>query len=137
MRISVQAGYAMAASLMVAGLLAGCAATPAPQPPPAPVVEPVSSDDFPQIKSSYEQANPNAIVGRVTAVKPDASLAAVGDIAVDRLSVGEPITFLDAHGDTLAIGSVHLIAADQVVVKYDPPTGSRGPEIGDLAVRVK
>jgi hypothetical protein len=101
------------------------------------MVQTVTADDFPRIKASYEQANPNALVGRVTAVKPDASLAAVGDIAVDRLSVGEPISFIDAQGNTLAIGSVQVISGSQVAVKYDSPVGSRGPEVGDLAVRVK
>lgn len=112
--------------------LSACQAPPPPPPAPAPIA---SADAFPGIKAAYEQANPKSLMGRVTAIRTQDSLLAVGDLDPSKVAVGDPVSILDAKMATLCLGTITFINADMVVVKYSPPIGPRGPEVGDLAVR--
>jgi hypothetical protein len=108
--------------------LAACQTAPDARSAPA-----VSADDYPRLKQMYER-DPNAVVGRVSDTLPPERLVAIADLPVQKIMVGDAFTLLDAKGQEIALGSVIKITGDSVVVKYDPPTGPRPPQTGDLAI---
>jgi len=121
-----------AAAVLTAGLLLqqGCAARkPAPRPPSQP-----SLGASQQLRSELMRADPNARIGFVTQVLPDAQLVAVRDVPVEDFARGDTVNFLDGNGQPLTTGTVERVLNGAVHISYDAG-GTRAPMPGDLAVR--
>ena len=100
--------------------------------------EPARTQRLCEIREVLQQADRDALVGRVVAVLPDLPFAAVGDIPVERFQRGEPITFIDANRKRLTNGIVRNMSDTRLHVEFDkPPRNGRAPRVGDLAVRFK
>src|SRR5437870_5559983 len=92
------------AATLFGGLSAGCQNKPkANQSPPEAVA---GRDTIQAIRESYQRVNPSARVGVVVRMLPESSLAAVGDIPVNEFHQGDPLTFVNANTDVIAVGSV-------------------------------
>jgi len=110
--------------------LSGC------QSAPEPIAPPVTPEQLAHLQESYRKADPEARVGKVTAVYPSANLAAVQDVPVADFTLGDVITFMDSNGKVLVLGMVETINKDSLTVKYEQPDPqSRAPQAGDVAVR--
>jgi hypothetical protein len=118
----------VAAFLAVFCTLPGCTSEGGPN-------EPVSEEQYITVRNEYQKHNPDARVGLVTAVLADEHLASVGSVNVKDFSVGDIISFVDADGDIIATGQVEAITNNRLNVRYTPPSISRNPIRGDLAVR--
>lgn len=90
-----------------------------------------------QIRQNYAQVDPNAKVGLVIAVLPDKALAAIGDIPVADVQVGDTLVLLDAKQQIIGAGKVVAKTQDAIHVSYDVTAKGRAPEVGDLAVKAK
>lgn len=90
-----------------------------------------------QLRRSYQQADPDARVGVVMAVRDELRLAAVGQVPVSDFRDGDTITFIDLNEQVLAHGTVASIEEGLLVVRYEPAQDGRDPRVGDLAIRVK
>src|SRR3954469_13368256 len=128
---------ALFALVTCAGLVGGCrsqdpnAASSSSSPPaPAP-----SAEHAAEIRQQLLQENPNALVGDVVEVLPEANLAAVGNLDVARLQVGQVLVFVDREKQPIGAGEIVRIVDNQVHVRYEPVQGKRGPQTGDVAVR--
>jgi hypothetical protein len=120
--------------LLGLGVFAGCQNQPKQTDQPPAVA---SADKYAALRESIPAAQPGALVGRVletsTAYGP---YAAVADIPVQNVKVGDTITFLDADASPINAGEVRAIVGDQLHVKYDP-AGKRAVQKGDIAVWLK
>ena len=120
----------IAALLAVFLGLSGC------QSVPEPIAPPVTAWQLAQLRESYRKTDPEARVGRVTEVLTSANLAAVRDVPVGDFTLGDVITFMDSNGKVLVLGTVEVINANSLTVKYEKPDpASRAPMAGDVAVR--
>jgi len=105
------------------------AVTP-PPPPPPPAPQPATPDTL----SALRAAVPNALIGRVVAVLPDKRLAAVSGIPVQRVKVGQHVSFMGNEG-FLTGGEVVTTVDEWVHVKWEPPPATgRAPIVGDLCM---
>jgi len=120
--------YATIASLLSVCVLAACY-------PESPSNTPVSQSQYVAVRNDYQKHNPDARVGLVTAVLTSEHLASVGSVQVKDFAVGDIISFIDANGNTFAIGQVEAISNNRLDVRYQPPANGREPIAGDLAVR--
>lgn len=120
--------YALAVSLAVLCTIAGCSSDTS-------MNSPVDQQQFEATRADYQKHNPDARVGLVTAVLADEHLASVGSVNVKDFSVGDIISFIDADGDIIATGQVEAINNNRLNVRYTPPSSTRNPIRGDLAVR--
>jgi hypothetical protein len=111
---------------------AGCAGKAQNGTPPSPA-------ELAAIRQQITTANPQALVGVVTAVEPKGRpFAAVGDVPTADFHDGEPISFMDKKQDLLTHGIVRRILPDVVHVQWYPPSSDkRAPRVGDLAVRFR
>ena len=117
--------------LMAALALAGCG----PRKDEADTLAPAIgvTDD---VREELQRQAPDAVIGRVTAVRAQDKLVAVGDLPVDRLNVGDPMTFYGGRNQILGTGVIVAKTPDAVHVRYQPPrSGQRAPVRGDLAIR--
>lgn len=115
--------------------LAGCKTkTDEPQAPaPAPV--PVVEDD---VKARLQRLEPNALIGRVTAILAEDRLAAVGEVPPQDFSVGDVVVFYGASEQVVGHGKVVKADATLLHVKFEEPAaGQRAPAVGDLVIRFK
>jgi hypothetical protein len=102
----------------------------APKPQPAPV-----GDD---VIVAFRTKHPDALVGRVIAVRPEDRLVAVGDTPVTDFKRGDVVVFVSAGDEPPSGGEVVDIRKDTITVRYSEPTaGQRPPKAGDLMVRFK
>ena len=117
--------------MLLVGLATGCqnkAKQAAGLPPPSP-------QDAAAVRQRYMQLNANNRVGVVTAVRPESHLAAVGDVPLQDFSIGDVLTFIDAHEQPFNTGEVVNASSTSLHVKYDAKR--RAPREGELAVRLR
>lgn len=119
------------------GMMAIGCAPPPPPPPPTPNGFIHAEEDFDSFKAAYQKANPDARIGRVTAVLTNEHRLSVGDISTADFARGDILTILDYAGDVLADGTVEDMDADTLYVQYTLSTTAtfREPRAGDIAIR--
>ncbi|HZZ42699.1 MAG TPA: hypothetical protein VFE58_07155 [Tepidisphaeraceae bacterium] len=116
--------------------IVGC--QPKQMPATQPIAEPATAEMTTGIREAYQQKDPSAVVGRVIAVLSEQSLAAVGDVPVDKFKDGDVVTFIDSNQAIIAVGTVVNITADAVHVKYTAQGEmARAPREGDLMVKTQ
>jgi hypothetical protein len=117
-------------------VLCGCQSHPK-EPPPEPPPPVATADKIAAIRESIQKGQPGSLVGQVIAVSTVyGPYAAVADLPVQDVKVGQVVTFLDADGNPINNGTVMAIVGDTLHVKYDP-AGKRPVQAGDLAVWLK
>ncbi|HTW95285.1 MAG TPA: hypothetical protein VMD30_10850 [Tepidisphaeraceae bacterium] len=127
-------------SLLGALLLTGLFGCQPPPPPPAPaaIVPPVlSHSEYETMKTTYTNANPQALVGRVEAVLPDSNRLAAGDLPTKVFRTGDVVNILNRDMTVIADGTVVGVDSDFVYIKYAPPVNGqwRVPMVGDIVIR--
>jgi hypothetical protein len=116
----------------VGALSISCASKPKDEAPPFIAATPQTAAE---IQTRYQAANPDVLVGVVTAVLPDKPWAAIGEIPTSEFEPGDRLTFIDSSEQFLTNGTVETITQQSVIVRFDEPTGGRrAPQKGDLAV---
>jgi hypothetical protein len=126
-RSRIVAGVILGAALVLAG---GCKT--APKPEPVLTTPPPSVDVFEQIKSQFA-SNADARVGKISETLPGESLARIEGVDAADFPANGAVLILDGAGSQIATAVVDRIDNSTVVVKY--ATGTRAPEVGDVAVR--
>ena len=120
----------VALCLLGAFLLSGCARQQPPQAKPAPT--PIGGD----VVAAYQKKHPDALIGRVVAVRPEDRLLAAGDLPVDQIKAGDAVVTLSSDQEQIATGDVMSMGKNWVHVRYSD-TAQRVPALGDLVVRFK
>ena len=110
------------------GNLTGCASKTPSEPQAAP------PEKIATLRESIQKNKPGSLVGPVIATYQ--LYAAVADIPVKEVKLGQTITFVDPDGNPINNGTVASILDDTIHVKFDP-TGKRPVQRGDLAVILK
>jgi hypothetical protein len=122
----------VALCLLGALLLDGCAQSK-PQtakPPPSPI-----GDD---VVAAYQKKHPDALIGRVVAVRPEDRLLAAGDVPVAEFKPGDAVVILGSDQEQIATGDVISMGKSWIHVHYSEPSGGQpAPKLGDLVVRFK
>ena len=108
----------------------GCTQKQPEQPKPEPV--PLSDDAV----AAYRRKHPDALIGRVVAVRPQDRLVSVGDVPVVDFKRGDAVTFVSASDEQIGSGSVVDIMNERIIVRY-AEGGGREPRVGDLVVRFR
>jgi hypothetical protein len=91
-----------------------------------------------QIRQDIRATDPGAVVGVVTHVLSNQNYAAVGDMPLGDLRVGQPMTFIDANRRIITHGVIRRITTTEAHVEFERPIGTaRSVRVGDLAVRFK
>jgi hypothetical protein len=125
----VVSGMILSCGLLLGlGNLTGCA-TKTPSEPQA-----VPPEKIATLRESIQKNKPGSLVGPVIATYQ--LYAAVGDIPVKEVKLGQTITFVDPDGNPINNGTVANILEDTIHVKFDA-TGKRPVQRGDLAVILK
>ena len=123
----------VALCLLAAVLFGGCTSQkkePEAKLPPAPI-----SDDA---LAAYRKKHPEALIGRVVAVRPEDRLLAAGDIPVAEFKRGDAVIILGADQEQIATGDVVSMGNNWIHVHYEEAAvGQRAPKLGDLVVRFK
>jgi hypothetical protein len=114
--------------LLGLGNLTGCASKTPSEPPGAP------PEKIATLRESIQKNKPGSLVGPVIATYQ--LYAAVADIPVKEVKLGQTITFVDPDGNPVNNGTVASILEDTIHVKFDA-TGKRPVQRGDLAVILK
>ena len=122
-------GTILSCSLMLAAFATGCATKTAPAEPQL-----AAPDKVAAFRESIQKSQPGSLVGPVIATYQQ--YAAVADIPVKDVKIGQTITFVDPEGHPVNNGSVARIVDDTLHVKFDP-AGKRPVQRGDLAVVLK
>ncbi len=124
-------------SILSCGLLlslahiAGCA----PKVVPVIVEPPIAGPDkVTELRESIQKSKPGSRVGQVVATFE--LYAAVSEIPVKDVKIGDTLTFLDATGNPINNGTIARIVEETLHVKFDP-TGKRPVQKGDIAVWLK
>ena len=113
-------------------LLDGCTREKPPELKPQPAA---MSDDA---LASYRKKHPEALIGRVVAIRPEDHLLAAGDVPVADFKQGDAVVILGSSEQEIATGDVVSTGKSWLHVHYnDPPTGQRAPQPGDIVVRFK
>jgi hypothetical protein len=97
---------------------------------------PATPERLAEIRAGYAAERPGTIVGPITAVLPEQSLAAIGDIPPDRFAEGDLVSILDGKEQTIAVARVVRRLDDSVHVRYQSNPNARAPVEGDVAVRL-
>jgi len=116
-------------ALLAAAVLTGCAS----KPKPVPQSQVPSADMVQTLRETYKTAFPNAKVGVVSTVLPDADYAMVSDIDTTGLKEGNFISFIDADQSVIATGSIVKVNPNSAAVQFTP--GARRVQVGDAAVK--
>jgi hypothetical protein len=124
------AGTMMLALVCGLATLGGCATKPADstQPKIAP------AERIAAMRESVEKTKPGSQVGQVLITFEQ--YAAVTDINVAEVKLGQIVTFVDMDGNPVNAGVVARIVDSNLHVKFDP-SGKRPVQKGDLAVILK
>lgn len=110
----------------------GCATKKQPEAKPAPA--PMSDDAL----AAYRKKHPEALIGRVVAIRPEDRLLAAGDIPVSEFKHGDAVVILGSEQEQIATGDVVSMGNNWIHVHYgESATGARTPKLGDLVVRFK
>lgn len=97
--------------------------------------EPPTTERVQEIREVYQTVDPKAKVGTIIAVLPEKGLAAVGNVPLDQVAVGDVMVILDAQQKI--IGSGHVVAKtdDAAQISYDVTAQGRQVRVGDMAVK--
>ena len=120
----------LALCLLGAFLLNGCTQQKQPEAKPAPA--PISGD----VVAAYQKKHPDALIGRVVAVRPQDHLIAAGDVPVDQFKAGDAVVILGSDQEQIATGDVVSMGKSWIHVHYGD-SAQRVPAVGDLVVRFK
>ena len=112
-------------------LLDGCTQQKAPAPKPQ--AAPMSDDGL----AAYRKKHPEALIGRVVAIRPEDHLLAGGDLNVDDFKRGDAVIILGSGEEQITTGDVVSMGKSWIHVHYNDPTSQRPPQMGDLIVRFK
>ena len=114
-------------------LMCGCAKTPPAETGPT---EPVMAtpEKLSDVRDFFNKARAGTLVGQV--VVTNNNLAAVLEIPVKEVKIGQTVTFVDADKNVVNNGTVVAIVDDSLHVRFDA-TGKRPVQKGDYAVIVK
>ena len=119
----------VALCLLGAVLLTGCTQKqPAAKSAPAPI----GNDAV----AAYQKKHPDALIGRVVAVRAEDRLVAAGDVPVDQFKAGDAVIILGSDQEQIATGDVVSLGKSWVHVHYSD-SARRVPALGDLVVRFK
>ncbi len=110
----------------------GC--TPKKAEEPKPQTAPISDDAL----AAYRKKHPEALIGRVVAIRPEDRLLAAGELPVADFKRGEAVVILGSSQEQIATGDVVSMGNNWIHVHYsEAATGQRAPQLGDLVVRFK
>jgi len=99
-------------------LLDGCTRQKAPEAKPQSA--PISDDAL----AKYRKKHPEALIGRVVAIRPEDHLLAAGDVPVADFKQGDAVVILGSSEQEIATGDVVSMGKSWLHVHYnDPPTG--------------
>ena len=123
----------LSALLTAASLMVGCAKTPPPETVPT---EPIMAtpEKLSDVRDFFNKARAGTLVGQV--VVTNNNLAAVLEIPVKDVKMGQTVTFVDADKNVVNNGTVVAIVDDSLHVRFDA-TGKRPVQKGDYVVIVK
>ena len=113
-------------------LLSGCTPQKAQEPkaPNAPITD--------EAVAAYKKKHPEALIGRVVAVRPEDRLLAAGDVPVADFKPGDAVVILGSAQEQIATGDVVSMGKNWIHVHYgEAAVGQRAPQVGDLVVRFK
>ena len=118
--------------LLGAFLLSGCTREKPQAAKPTPT--PISDDAV----AAYQKKHPDALIGRVVAVRPEDRLVAAGDVPVADFKPGDAVVILGSTQEQIGTGDVVSTGKSWIHVHYgETPAGGRAPQLGDLVVRFK
>lgn len=117
--------------LLGAFLLGGCTR----EKPPEAKSPPATIDD--QAIAAYRKKHPDALIGRVVAVRPEDRLLAAGEVPVGDFKAGDAVIILGSDQDQIGTGNVVSTGKSWIHVQYNEATGKPAPKVGDLVVRFK
>jgi hypothetical protein len=120
--------------LLLAVLSLVAAGCPNKKQPAGADTSPVSMD-VASVRARYMRLNPQNRVGVVTAVRPEAHLAAVGDLPLQDFGIGDVLVFVDEHEQPFNSGEIVNATSTALHVRYDE--NRRAPRVGELAVRLR
>jgi len=120
----------LALCLLGAFLLSGCTREKPPQAKPA--LTPIGSDAV----AAYQKKHPDALIGRVVAVRPQDRLIAAGHLPVDQFKAGDAVVIIGSDQEQIATGDVVSMGKEWIHVHYSE-TAQRVPALDDLVVRFK
>jgi hypothetical protein len=120
----------VALCLLGAFLLSACTQNKQPQAKPAPT--PIGNDAV----AAYQKKHPDALIGRVVAVRPEDRLVAAGELPIDQFKPGEAVVILGSDQEQIATGNVLSTGKTWVHIRYSD-AAQRVPALGDLVVRFK
>jgi len=118
--------------IMLLGLVHGTGCAPKPLPPVEPQM--AGPEKVAVVRESILKSKPGSLIGQVVATFE--LYAAVTEIPVKEIKLGDTITFVDTDGNPVNNGTIARIVDDTLHVKFDP-TGKRPVQKGDLAVWLK
>ena len=135
-RLSTPFRRCLTGMLLSCGALLGLAGVTGCAPKAVVPAEPqmTAPDKIISMRESMQKSKPGSLVGQVVATFE--LYAAVTEIPVKEVKIGETITFVDADGNPVNNGSIARIVDDTLHVKFDP-TGKRPVQKGDLAIWLK
>jgi len=88
--------------------------------------------------AAYRRKHPEAMIGRVVAVRPEDRLLAAGDLPIADFKRGDAVVILGSSQEQIATGDVVSMGKNWIHVHYgEAATGQRAPQLGDLVVRFK
>src|SRR6266850_584105 len=120
----------LALGVLGAILVGGCTQKQAEAPKPEPA--PLSEDAV----AAYRKKHPEALIGRVVAVRSEDRLVSVGDVPVVDFKRGDAVTFLGSGDERGGNGDVVDVVKERLIVRYGEG-GGREPRVGDLVVRFR
>ena len=113
-------------------VLYGCTREKPPESKPQPAA---MSDDA---LAAYRKKHPEALIGRVVAIRPEDHLLAAGDVPVADFKQGDAVVILGSSQQEITTGDVVSMGKTWLHVHYnDPASGQRPPQLGDIVVRFK
>ena len=91
-----------------------------------------------QIRQDMRATDPGTVVGVVTQVLENRDYAAVSDLPLEELGVGQPMTFIDTNRQLITHGTIRRITLTEAHVEFEQPIGAnRRVRVGDIAIRFK
>lgn len=118
---------------MLLGLAHGTGCATKPLPPVEPPI--VGPEKIAAVRESILKSKPGSLIGQV--IETFELYAAVTEIPVKAIKLGDTLTFIDPDGNPVNNGTIAVIVDDNTLhVKFDP-TGKRPVQKGDLAVWLK
>lgn len=124
--------FSRTVALCLLGALLLSACTPQKQPEAKPTPAPIGNDAV----AAYQKKHPDALIGRVAAVRPEDRLVAAGDLPVDQFKAGDAVVILGSDQEQIATGDVISMGKTWVHIHYSD-SAQRVPAVGDLVVRFK